>query len=96
MHHNAAQIDLPGQACIADGPIDHTGMYVMHFALRRDIADLVSATALTPPTETVTWRALARYWALFAEALHHHHTAEDDHYWPVSYTHLTLPTNREV
>nr|WP_239476623.1 hemerythrin domain-containing protein [Nocardia arizonensis] len=54
----------------------------MHFALRRDIADLISAAALTPPADTGAWRALADYWALFAELLHHHHAVEDEHYWP--------------
>lgn len=77
------QVELPGQSCVAEGPIDHTGMYVMHHAIRRDLANLVAATAQTPPDDRTTWKALAGYWQLFAELLHHHHTAEDDHYWPV-------------
>lgn len=78
-----SQLDLPGQAHVAEGPIDHSGMYVMHYAFRRDMADLATATERTAATDRGTWRAIARYWALFAELLHHHHTAEDDHYWPV-------------
>jgi hemerythrin-like domain-containing protein len=77
------QVELPGQCCVAEGPIDHTGMYVMHHAIRRDLANLVAATAQTPPGDRTTWENLAHYWQLFAELLHHHHTAEDDHYWPV-------------
>ena len=29
------------------------------------------------------WRALAGRWALFAQALHHHHTGEDTGLWPL-------------
>lgn len=77
-----AQLRLPGQAHVADGPIDHTGMYVMHFAFRRDLADLAAAVVRTPVTDAATWRALSHYWRLFADLLHHHHTAEDEVYWP--------------
>jgi len=42
------QLDLPGQAHVADGPIDHAGTYLMHHAFRRDLAALVTATAVTP------------------------------------------------
>jgi hemerythrin-like domain-containing protein len=76
------QLSLPGQAHVAEGPIDHNGMYVMHFAFRRDLADLVGAVARTPVEGNATWTRLRDYWDLFAELLHHHHTAEDDHYWP--------------
>jgi hemerythrin-like domain-containing protein len=76
------RLDLPGQAHATGGPIDHTGMYVMHFAFRRDLDDLVAAAEATPVDDTATWDALASYWRSFAELLHHHHTAEDAHYWP--------------
>lgn len=77
------QVDLPRQTHVADGPHDHTGMYVMHHAFRRDLAALTAAVRATPVAEHRTWRLLAGRHARFAWALHHHHTAEDEHYWPV-------------
>ena len=76
------QLTLPGQSHTAEGPHDHTGMYVMHFGFRRDLANLASAVANTPLGDTGTWAALQDRWQLFADILHHHHAAEDDYYWP--------------
>ena len=76
------QIDLPGQTHVAEGPHDHTGMYVMHHAFRRDLAAFASSVRATPLSDTATWEALVRRWARFGAALHHHHTAEDELYWP--------------
>jgi iron-sulfur cluster repair protein YtfE (RIC family) len=84
------QLDLPGQAHVAEGPNDHTGMYVMHHAFRRDLAAFASSVGATPLGDTDTWRALTRRWARFASTLHHHHTAEDTHYWPVLLTDVEL------
>ena len=80
--HTKAQLTLPGQSHTAEGPHDHTGMYVMHFGFRRDLANLASAVANTPLGDTATWSALQVRWQLFADILHHHHAAEDDYYWP--------------
>jgi len=80
------QLDLPGQTHVANGPLDHTGMYVMHHAFRRDLAAFASSVRATPLGDTDTWGALARRWARFATTLHHHHTAEDELYWPVLLT----------
>lgn len=80
--HAKAQLTLPGQSHTADGPHDHTGMYVMHFGFRRDLAGLASAVANTPLGDTATWSALQVRWQLFADILHHHHAAEDGYYWP--------------
>ena len=80
--HTKAQLTLPGQSHTAEGPHDHTGMYVMHFGFRRDLANLASAVANTPLGDTSTWSALQVRWQLFADILHHHHAAEDDYYWP--------------
>lgn len=80
-HHR--QVRLPGQSCVADGPHDHTGMYVMHFAFRRDLDALVAAVRATPLGHAATWAALRARWVFFADVLHHHHRAEDEHYWPV-------------
>ena len=80
------QLDLPGQTHVANGPLDHTGMYVMHHAFRRDLAAFASSVRATPLGDTDTWAALARRWARFATTLHHHHTAEDELYWPVLLT----------
>ena len=80
-HH--PQLDLPGQTHVAEGPHDQTGMYVMHHAFRRDLAAFASSVRATPLGDAATWRALGRRWARFAATLHHHHSAEDTHYWPV-------------
>jgi hemerythrin-like domain-containing protein len=77
------QVDLPGQTHVADGPHDHTGMYVMHHAFRRDLARFAAALAMTPLGELDTWSALAERWGRFTHVLHEHHHAEDEHYWPV-------------
>lgn len=76
------QLDLPGQTHVAEGPHDQTGMYVMHFAFRRDLAAFRSAVRQTPLGDVETWRALEARWTRFAEVLHHHHHAEDEEYWP--------------
>ena len=82
-HPHPRQLDLPGQTHVAEGPNDHTGMYVMHHAFRRDLAAFAAAAEATPETATSTWEALVARWERFAAMLHHHHTAEDDLYWPV-------------
>ena len=74
------QLDLPGQTHVAEGPNDQTGMYVMHFAFRRDLAAFASSVRATPLGDTETWVALGRRWARFANTLHHHHSAEDTLY----------------
>lgn len=76
------QIHLPGQAHAAPGPLDMSGMYLMHHALRRDLTDFVGAVRRTPVGEQEVWDALERRWARFDHVLHHHHTAEDEHVWP--------------
>ncbi|WP_404386497.1 hemerythrin domain-containing protein [Knoellia locipacati] len=77
------QVNLPGQTHVADGPHDHTGMYVMHHAFRRDLARFEAAVAMTPLGEVDTWVAISRRWDRFTHVLHEHHHAEDEHYWPV-------------
>ena len=42
------QICLPGQAHVADGPHDQTGMYLMHHAFRRDLDRFRDAVRRTP------------------------------------------------
>ena len=80
------QLNLPGQTFVAEGPHDMTGMYVMHHAFRRDLAAFTSSVRATPLGDGTTWRALQRRWSRFHDCLHHHHTAEDTHYWPVLLT----------
>jgi hemerythrin-like domain-containing protein len=72
---------------VAPGPHDQTGMYVMHHAFRRDLRRFVTAVRQTPIGDAPTWRALGRRWGRFAEILHHHHTVEDDYFWPVLIRH---------
>lgn len=82
-HTTTDQLDLPGQTHVAEGPNDHTGMYVMHHAFRRDLVAFASSVRATPLGDTDTWAALAHRWERFAGTLHHHHEAEDVEYWPV-------------
>ena len=77
------QLCLPGQAHVAEGPHDQTGMYVIHHAFRRDLDRFQAAVRATPVQDRTAWRALAARWRRFAEVLHHHHTVEDEHIWPV-------------
>ncbi|MEU4425199.1 hemerythrin domain-containing protein [Actinoplanes sp. NPDC024001] len=74
---------LPGQAAAPPGPLDVTGMWVMHHAFRRDLARFAAAVAGTPLADRPTWRALRDRWDRFAVVLHKHHTGEDDGLWPL-------------
>ena len=76
------QLRLPGQVAAPDGPVDMYLMYLMHHAFRRDLAAFAAVAPHTPVEDTATWQALADRWALFAEALHHHHEGEDAWLWP--------------
>ena len=76
------QLRLPGQVAAPDGPIDMRMMYVMHHAFRRDLDLFSAAVRTTPVAERSTWVLLAERWGLFAEALHEHHTIEDEGVWP--------------
>ena len=58
-------------------------MYLMHHALRRDLARFESAVRATPVDAHDTWRALARRWERYGTVLHHHHGVEDTGLWPV-------------
>jgi hypothetical protein len=82
-----SQVSLPGQAAVADGPYDQTGMYVMHHAFRRDLARFESAVRRTPAEEGETWRLLRDRWHRVGEVLHHHHKIEDEAFWPVLMRH---------
>ncbi|MCX2755575.1 hemerythrin domain-containing protein [Gordonia sp. 4N] len=77
------QLRLPGQAAAPDGPLDPFMMYVLHHGFRRDLADFAATVPATPVDDAGTWRALSRRWAMFAHALHHHHTGEDLELWPL-------------
>lgn len=77
------QVTFPGQAAAPEGPVDVTGMYLIHHAFRRDLARFCSAAAGTPLGDRRTWAALDRRWTLFAGMLHSHHTGEDAILWPV-------------
>jgi len=99
------QVSFPGQAHVAHGPHDQTGMYFMHHALRRDLARFESAVRATPIGAADTWTALAERWARFGEILHHHHSVEDDALWPLLTRHaerlgdqaaLTMLTDMEA
>ncbi|MFB9186769.1 hemerythrin domain-containing protein [Dactylosporangium sucinum] len=76
------QVRLPGQAAAPAGPLDLTGMLVMHWAFRRDLDRFTAAVIRTPVEDRVSWRALARRWELFRHILHDHHAGEDAGIWP--------------
>lgn len=76
------QISLPGQTAAPEGPVDMIGMFLMHFAFRRDLARFVPAVAGTPVDDRRTWVALRDRWAKFAHVLHGHHSLEDAELWP--------------
>lgn len=75
-------MDLPGQAHVAEGPLDLNGMYMAHHAFRRDLVRFAAAARRTPVGDADVWRALAVRWEQFSGILHHHHTTEDDVLWP--------------
>lgn len=81
------QISLPGQAHVANGPHAQTGMYLMHHALRRDLARFEASVRVTPIGAADTWAALADRWTRFGDILHHHHSVEDDALWPLLTAH---------
>jgi len=89
------QLTLPLQSHTAEGPHDQTGMYVMHHALRRDFVHFVAAVQSTPVSEHDVWTALEQRWDRFADVLHHHHKAEDDHLWPVLLQHAEQSGSQE-
>ena len=89
------QLTFPGQSHTAEGPHDQTGMYVMHFAFRRDLRNLVAAVEHTPVSETEVWAALRERWSTFAEVLHHHHGVEDENLWPALRRHAEASGNVE-
>ncbi|SNS07226.1 Hemerythrin HHE cation binding domain-containing protein [Geodermatophilus pulveris] len=84
------QLTLPGQAHTAEGPLDMSGMYLMHHAFRRDLVRLAAAVRATPLDDGEVWRALADRWQRFAMVLHHHHSTEDDDIWPLLLAHADV------
>jgi hemerythrin-like domain-containing protein len=60
-----------------------TLMYVAHHAFRRDLDLLARAVPATPVGARATWRALHERYAVFAKALHLHHSGEDAGLWPL-------------
>ena len=64
-------------------PADMSMMFGIHKAFRRDLARLAAAVAVLPAGAKARADELAERWAFVALALHHHHTGEDDHIWPL-------------
>jgi iron-sulfur cluster repair protein YtfE (RIC family) len=67
---------------------DVTMMYLIHDALRRDLDRLEDglhrlASMHAGPARRALIGALERTWADFDRYLHRHHTAEDEHVWPM-------------
>jgi hemerythrin-like domain-containing protein len=61
--------------------LDMTLMYAMHNALRRELEYIAKITA-GDDDDPRRILAGAAGWAMFAKALHVHHSAEDDALWP--------------
>jgi hypothetical protein len=74
---------LPGQEAAPDGPVDLTPMWLMHHALRRDLANFSAAVRATPVSDRRIWQSLHQRWQQFARILHHHHSGEDAYIWPM-------------
>lgn len=74
---------LPGQVAAPLGPVDLTSTYLVHHALRRDLAGFAAVVPRTPLPDLPTWRALLARWELFAAALRHHQHGEDAWLWPL-------------
>ncbi|MGA5762383.1 SRPBCC family protein [Nonomuraea bangladeshensis] len=66
-----------GQTHTAEGPIDLTGVYALHRALRRDLDLLARAVPATPPGDAEAWAALARRWHVCAAVLRHRTAGAD-------------------
>jgi hemerythrin-like domain-containing protein len=58
-------------------------MRILHAAFRRDIARLSRAAQRYGTQDAETHDALLLGWHGFSTSLHHHHTIEDRHLWPV-------------
>lgn len=71
--HTAASVGVPTE----EHEVINT---VMHHALVRDFGRF--ATVLSAPVSTPRRQALVRHLEFVLEALHHHHTNEDDLIWP--------------
>lgn len=79
----SVQLCLPGQAAAPAGPVDLSGMFLMHRAFRRDLNRFLVAVPATPYGDRVTWRRLARRWTFLGDVLHKHHRVEDAGLWPL-------------
>lgn len=77
LHMWPSQVCLPGQAAAHPGPVDLTRTYLVHHAVRRDVADFTAAVEATPLDAPVTWLSLGSRWQFFAAALRRHQAAED-------------------
>lgn len=63
-------------------------MRVLHNALRRDAARLERSSERFGTQDAETHDALLVGWHGFSSSLHHHHSTEDHHIWPVIRTKL--------
>jgi iron-sulfur cluster repair protein YtfE (RIC family) len=65
-------------------PADMSMMFFLHTAFRRDLDRLATAVEALPDGARARGEDLARRWEFVGEALHHHHTGEDEHLWPLA------------
>jgi hypothetical protein len=62
---------------LSDEKADLTIVYLIHGAIRRDLAAFASLPAAEPS------EAARSYWGLLSSELHHHHETEDIRLWPL-------------
>ena len=65
-------------------PADLSMMFFLHSAFRRDLDRLATAVEGLADGARQRGQELAERWDFVGEALHHHHTCEDEHLWPLA------------
>ncbi|MBH0122098.1 hemerythrin domain-containing protein [Rhodococcus sp. CX] len=63
-------------------------LYLIHDAFRRDTQRLARVAEHGVPEDPATHDAVLLGWHGFSRALHHHHSIEDDMFWPLMRTRL--------
>jgi hemerythrin-like domain-containing protein len=58
-------------------------MVIVHRVFRKELGMLPALVAATADGDRRRARTLGRHYRFVTEVLHHHHTYEDDHLWPV-------------
>jgi hemerythrin-like domain-containing protein len=73
--------------------VDTWEMVLVHRAFRRDFRMLPALVRAVAEGDTARAETVGFHLALVADALHHHHTAEDDMLWPLLLDRATMHTD---